>query len=832
MSNYATLKQAIQSAIRTNGNEEITGAVLQNALLSIIDSIGANYTFAGVATPQTNAGAPDQNVFYIGGAGTYTNFGTTVTVPVGSICVFKYNGSWANEQVILYAGIDDVPTAGSNNLVKSGGVAEVLSKDIDITNDLIIGALAGYIERNGIITAYATWHYKTLLLKKGQTITVVAATGNYPKLGIAQSGTVEVGDVVTVVSGDTFTASSDTWIVVSEGSRLTSAIVRSAENIFDTADDTPNFNSSNVVSSNGIANALKNVRADGRIKQESSPFLNKSGTGYSLNTHLSARNGDTIIITLIDNNNVLTSGSSLALYHGRATVGVPYTNIPIGVPTEITLDRDVDDFYLSITPPNPTKSGYITLQLEYKDIYATKSEVDELADDVEVLKTKCEIPFDNIISLNGSVSTTYDTGITLQAGQEIEVTLIDAGGIVTEESLPLYSNSISGSYVNLVPGVPTNIKASEQTHYLLYVASSWISASGNITLHVEYVNTSNIIDVVLPSKVYAYVGGEFNIYNENVAYITQKDRYYVFWSINDIADYKVYSNRLRLMPTDEMIGTHTVTLQVWDRYNITMVYSQSFTLEVVANSAVSNKKVLFIGDSLTNAGYYPYYIEALSNNGIESIGTRTTEVYTDEQGHRTTVNHEGRGGWSARDYVRNYPNYKTDYENPFWNPTANKFDFSYYMTQQGYSTPDAVFINLGTNDVGFLKSQVNAIKEMITSIHAYNNTIPIFVHLINPPATQDGWAYTGHGNSYSFDASARAERKEYLEEFENQIENVYITPMYLNIDRYYDYATVEEQVSQRVPTMVIRQANNVHPSRYGYYKFADVYYADLMNILS
>lgn len=103
MSNYATLKQAIQSVIRTNGNEEITGAVLQTALLSIIDSIGANYTFAGVATPQTDAGAPDQNVYYIGGVGTYTNFGSSYTVKDGEVGVFSYNGSWSNASVAIIA---------------------------------------------------------------------------------------------------------------------------------------------------------------------------------------------------------------------------------------------------------------------------------------------------------------------------------------------------------------------------------------------------------------------------------------------------------------------------------------------------------------------------------------------------------------------------------------------------------------------------------------------------------------------------------------------------------------------------------------------------------
>lgn len=93
MANYATLKAAIQDVIKTNGNNEITGALLQQSLLSIVNSLGNDYQFCGVATPETNPGTPDQNVAYIGGPGTYTNFNGSV-VPDGYMGVFKYNGSW------------------------------------------------------------------------------------------------------------------------------------------------------------------------------------------------------------------------------------------------------------------------------------------------------------------------------------------------------------------------------------------------------------------------------------------------------------------------------------------------------------------------------------------------------------------------------------------------------------------------------------------------------------------------------------------------------------------------------------------------------------------
>lgn len=126
MANYATLKAAVADVVKTNGNAEITGANMQSTLLSIINSVGAGYQFMGVATPSTSAGTPDYNVFYIGGAGTYSNFGTSIIIPEGSICVFKFNGSWINEKIDFFAGVDDVPTAFSNNPVKSNGIYQEL----------------------------------------------------------------------------------------------------------------------------------------------------------------------------------------------------------------------------------------------------------------------------------------------------------------------------------------------------------------------------------------------------------------------------------------------------------------------------------------------------------------------------------------------------------------------------------------------------------------------------------------------------------------------------------------------------------------------------------
>ena len=105
MANYATLIAAIQAVIKANGNNEITGPILQSSLLSMIASLGAGYQFAGVAIPSTNPGTPDQNVFYLAvQSGTYSNFSAQIVDP-GEIAVFSWNGTWAKQSINFGASI-------------------------------------------------------------------------------------------------------------------------------------------------------------------------------------------------------------------------------------------------------------------------------------------------------------------------------------------------------------------------------------------------------------------------------------------------------------------------------------------------------------------------------------------------------------------------------------------------------------------------------------------------------------------------------------------------------------------------------------------------------
>lgn len=93
MANYTNLITAISNVIKQNGNEEITGQVLQNVLTTIVNSVGSNYTLAGVAYPATVPGSPDQNIFYIAAAkGVYSNFGG-ITLAGNEIWLLKNSDS-------------------------------------------------------------------------------------------------------------------------------------------------------------------------------------------------------------------------------------------------------------------------------------------------------------------------------------------------------------------------------------------------------------------------------------------------------------------------------------------------------------------------------------------------------------------------------------------------------------------------------------------------------------------------------------------------------------------------------------------------------------------
>lgn len=111
MGNYTKLKAAIAAVIKANGKNEITGAIMQNVLSTIVSTVGANRTFVGIANADTNPELPDGNVFYIAyTAGNYVNFQSkagNLTVNPGELAIL-YNGTTNWDKSVIGMSSDGV----------------------------------------------------------------------------------------------------------------------------------------------------------------------------------------------------------------------------------------------------------------------------------------------------------------------------------------------------------------------------------------------------------------------------------------------------------------------------------------------------------------------------------------------------------------------------------------------------------------------------------------------------------------------------------------------------------------------------------------------------
>lgn len=144
MGNYEQLKQAVADVIKTNGNQEITGAIMQNTLLSIISTVGSNATFAGIATPTTNPGTPDQNVFYLASEpGIYTNFGGIELIDKVIVLINK-RGNWVKEDSGIATNAESLKLDAKFNLYKMAIFSDnLLNKNGSFIDGKYINGISG-----------------------------------------------------------------------------------------------------------------------------------------------------------------------------------------------------------------------------------------------------------------------------------------------------------------------------------------------------------------------------------------------------------------------------------------------------------------------------------------------------------------------------------------------------------------------------------------------------------------------------------------------------------------------------------------------------------------
>lgn len=124
MANYTQLIKTINDNIKANGNQEITGPVLNAVLQAIVRGMSEGALFAGIADTTTNPPAYDGNVFYIAlEPGTYSNFGGIEIESYGVHILENTDGAWSLKEVMP---VDSELSAKSRNPVENRVVTMAL----------------------------------------------------------------------------------------------------------------------------------------------------------------------------------------------------------------------------------------------------------------------------------------------------------------------------------------------------------------------------------------------------------------------------------------------------------------------------------------------------------------------------------------------------------------------------------------------------------------------------------------------------------------------------------------------------------------------------------
>lgn len=396
-----------------------------------------------------------------------------------------------------------------------------------------------------------------------------------------------------------------------------------------------------------------------------------------------------------------------------------------------------------------------------------------------------------------------------------------------EPSLPLTSPS-NASYIRFSDGI-SYISNSLLQFEEGEVSSPYVPYGYTLDgLYIPSTEGETALVINIPKKIYALVNQELNIYFENI--IEGKTAEYDIDVVCSVGQH--FERYYRVKPS--MAGTWEFKLNVYKNNKLVSTATSSI---IVTNSTVGSgvtKSIIVIGDSTTNNGIAITKLNENFSSDVMNIVTMGTRGSSPNQ-------HEGRSGWTARQFVATPSTDDGTVVNAFYNPATERFDFSYYMSSTGFDKPDYVIINLGINDMfspttdDALETKIiEAIADyniMINSIKEYDATIKIGIALTIPPNySQDAFAkaYATGQTRWRYKRNNVLWVKKLIEVYDNrEPENIFLVPINLNIDTKYNYGFETTPVNAR-NTSITEQTpianGGVHPVDSGYWQIADSYW--------
>ena len=330
--------------------------------------------------------------------------------------------------------------------------------------------------------------------------------------------------------------------------------------------------------------------------------------------------------------------------------------------------------------------------------------------------------------------------------------------------------------------------------------------------------SQNIKDFILPSVIPVVKEFETNIFWDNILLntnIKSVERINISNSIGGRNN--VMEDRWRIyLPSNTTDITQTFNIYFNDTKNISKTIKADIKVLDKNIGSGQTRKIIFIGDSLTDNNVYEAELLNLFKNdvmNIELLGSR---------GNVPNL-HEGRAGWTTKHYCSQSS--FNNRANAFWNSSTSKFDFSYYMNKQNYANVDYVFINMGTNDMANSNTEtLGYFTEMVNSIKTFNSNIVVFIGLCPPLSSRS--------DNYEFKNKRIELMQMLLNKFDKrQNERILINPLVLNIDSYNGFPTQLITGTRHNEELKVL-TDNTHPLNSEYFKMADTIYCSIKYAVS
>jgi len=181
MANNSTLKSTIANVVKTNGNGEINGQNLQNVLLAMVNVLGEGYMFLGGATPSTDPGTPDNNVFYLATeAGTYSNFGgDAITSPTILYFDTQWHSLSLDGDFSATLRVSDIV-----NALNSTSTTKPLSANMGKTLNNSLNAIVSALQQGYVFMGVATTDTPTPSVSRDYNLAYLAVeAATYTSLG-------------------------------------------------------------------------------------------------------------------------------------------------------------------------------------------------------------------------------------------------------------------------------------------------------------------------------------------------------------------------------------------------------------------------------------------------------------------------------------------------------------------------------------------------------------------------------------------------------------------------------------------------------------------------